>query len=91
MIDPNANESDVSAFLAARKEAGLRIDLNSVEVTWWFAQVLDPYGVIPDLAPEECCVGRSSFARSPASDGWVSFSDLPKANSRRIVAEDQGR
>lgn len=65
-------------FLASREAAGLRIDPHSadVEVTFWWAQVLDPYGV-QDLTPEENCVGRSYFACSPDSGGWVSFYDLP--------------
>jgi hypothetical protein len=66
-------------FLAGRKAAGLRIDPNSadVEVTFWWAQVLDPYGVQESLPPECRCVGREHFARSPDSGGWVNFSDLP--------------
>ena len=66
-------------WLAARKEAEMRIDPSSaeVEVTFWWTQVLDPYGVWPDLPPEADCVGRSHFARSPNSDGWVFFGDLP--------------
>jgi hypothetical protein len=65
-------------FLANRIEAGRRIDPNSanVEFTFQWAEVLDPYGVL-DLTPEERCSGRSYIARSPDSDGWVSFYDLP--------------
>ena len=45
---------EISLWLEGRKEAGRRIDPNSadVEVTFWWAQVLDPYGVL-DLTPEE--------------------------------------
>jgi hypothetical protein len=44
-----------------------------------YVQVLDPYGDNPDL-PEECQqVGRDYFARSPGSDVWVWFGDLPDA------------
>ena len=69
---------EINLWLKRRKEAGRRIDRNSadVEITFWWAQVLDPYGVL-DLTPEEQCVGRSYFAFSPGSDGWVSFHDLP--------------
>jgi hypothetical protein len=84
MINPSANENEIKAFLTGRKEAGRRIDLNNVEVTWCYAQVLDPYGVIPDLTDEEYCVGRSYLAHSPASDGWVSFYDLPKATAHEL-------
>jgi hypothetical protein len=66
-------------WLAIRKEAGLKIDPETAEVEWTYAQVLDPYGIYPDL-PEECdCVGRECFARSMGSEVWVNFGDLPKA------------
>jgi hypothetical protein len=68
----------VEQWLALRKEAGLKIDPETAEVMWVYAQTLDPYGVYPDL-PEECQqVGREYFARSPGSDIWVCFDDLPK-------------
>ena len=64
-------------WLKEREEAGRRIEPNSadVEITFCWAEVLDPYGVL-DLPPEANCVGRSYFARSPDSGGWVSFYDL---------------
>ena len=69
---------DVERWLAVRKEAGLKINPETAEVCWIYAQTLDPYGVRPDL-PEDCQqVGREYFARSPQSDIWVSFKDLPK-------------
>ena len=62
-----------------RKEAGLKIDPETAEVMWDYGQTLDPYGVDPDL-PEECRqIGRNYFARSPGSEIWVSFYDLPDA------------
>jgi hypothetical protein len=66
-------------FLADRKAAGLRIDPNNtdLEFTFCWAQLVDPYGVFEDVPPECDCVGRSYFARSPDSGGWVSFRDLP--------------
>ena len=71
-------ESDVEQWLAIRKEAGLKINPKTAEVEWRYAQTLDPYGVYPDL-PEECQqVGREYFARSPGSDIWVHFHDLPE-------------
>jgi hypothetical protein len=47
--------------------AGRQIDPESAEVHWRFRQVVDPYGVYPDLPPECDCVGRLYFARSPGS------------------------
>jgi hypothetical protein len=68
---------DVEQWLAIRKEAALKIDPETAEVAWWYAQTLDPYGIDPDL-PEECeQIGREYFAFAPGSDIWVSFGDLP--------------
>jgi hypothetical protein len=69
---------NVEDWLAIRKEEALKIDPGTAEVTWHYAQTLDLYGVCPDL-PEECqCIGREYFARSPGSDIWVHFGDLPE-------------
>jgi hypothetical protein len=74
----------VEQFLAIRKEAALQIDPETAEFMWSWEQILDPYGVHPDL-PEECdCVGRVYFARAPGSEVWVSFYDLPEATVERL-------
>jgi hypothetical protein len=65
-------------FLLIRKEAGLKIDPATAEVTWHHVQILDPYGIF-DLSPEEDCVGAVMFARAPDSDVWVSEDELPSA------------
>jgi hypothetical protein len=55
-------------WLAVRKEAALKVNPETAEVEWTYAQTLDPYGVDPEL-PEKCQqVGREYFARSPGSD-----------------------
>jgi hypothetical protein len=47
-------------LLAIRKEAGLKLDPETAEVEWCYAQTLDPYRVDPDL-PEQCQqIGRES-------------------------------
>jgi hypothetical protein len=66
-------------WLAIRKEAGLKIDPETAEVEWIYAHTLDPYGVYPELPEEYQQVGREYFARSPGSDVWVEFGDLPEA------------
>ena len=72
-------DDERKVWLAIRKEAALKIDPETAEVEWTYAQTLDPYGVDPEL-PEECRqVGREYFARSPGSDVWVWFGDLPDA------------
>ena len=73
------NELTVEQWLAIRKEAGLHIDPDTAEVMWLYAQTLDPYGIDPDLPEELKQIGREYFARSPASDVWVSFYDIPDA------------
>jgi hypothetical protein len=76
--DEMSSEMTKEQWLAIRKEAALQIDPETAEVFWRYAQILDPYGVKPDL-PDECdCVGRVYFARSPGSDIWVCFDDLPE-------------
>jgi hypothetical protein len=73
-----SKEMNVEEFIAIRKQEGLKIDPNTAEVHWHYAQTLDPYGIYPDL-PEECQqIGRAYFARSPGSDIWVHFYHLPK-------------
>jgi hypothetical protein len=80
------NEDERKAWLAIRKEAGLKIDPETAEVTWCYAETLDPYGIDP--VPEEySCVGREYFARSPGSDVWVCFGDLPEATQSALWAK----
>jgi hypothetical protein len=70
-------EMTVEQWLAIRKEAALRIDPETAEVEWIYADIGDPYGV-HNLPAEGCCAGRVYFARSPESDIWVCFDDLPE-------------
>jgi len=63
---------------ALRKAVGLQIDPETAEVEWIYAQTLDPYGDDPNLTEEYQQVGREYFARSPGSDVWVWFGDLPE-------------
>ena len=77
--DVPADEMTVEQWLAIRKEAGLKIDPETAEVEWIYALTLDPYGVYPELPEEYRQVGREYFARSPGSDVWVLFGDLPDA------------
>ena len=65
---------------------GLKIDPETAEVCWKYGQVMDPYGVYSDLREECQQVGRQYFARSPESDIWVHFHDLPD-ETREVVWE----
>jgi hypothetical protein len=64
---------------ALRTEAGAKIDPNTADVWFGWGQIIDPYGDYDDLRPEEECIGRLYFARSPDPDSIaVSFYDLPQ-------------
>jgi hypothetical protein len=74
-----SEEAEVQQWLAIRKEAGLKIDPETAEVFWDYGLDLDPYRVCDEweLPKEFHQVGRQRWARSPGSDVWVHFSDLP--------------
>jgi hypothetical protein len=54
-----------------------------VEVFWQHGSVGDPYGV---YGWEDDCIGRNYFARSPGTNVWVEFGDLPDAVRDRLWA-----
>jgi len=81
----------VEQWLTIRKEAGQQIDPETTEVDWNYAYTLDPYGVDPDLPEELQQVGREYFARSPGSDVWVSFHDLPDATRDALWKKHKSR
>ena len=45
MMETETDQMTVEQWLATRKEAGLKIDPETAEVDWIYAQTLDPYGV----------------------------------------------
>jgi len=64
-------------WLALRRAEAKLIDPATAEIEWSYGQILDPYGLDPDL-PDECyCVGRVYFARRPGCDISLCFCDLP--------------
>ena len=81
------DDMTVEQWLAIRKEAARQIDPETAEVTWRYGQTFDPYGVIPDMPEEWEQIGRGYFARSPGSDVWVSFLDLPQATAEALWAK----
>jgi len=84
-------EMSVEDWLAIRKQEGLEIDPSTAEVDWTYAQVLDPYGIHPEL-PEECQqIGRAYFARRPGSDLRVEFGDLPEATREALRNRDEAQ
>lgn len=91
---------EVARLAALRQErvaAGLLIDPATAEVLWEMTQVMDPYGDVEDLPPEQQCVGWVGFARSPGGDAgnWISFHDLPEETvkvlrDKRSLNDDWG-
>jgi hypothetical protein len=84
-----AVEMTTEEWLAIRKEAGLKINPDTAKVFWHYAQVLDPYGILPNVPEEGYCVGREYFARSPESEVWVWFGDLPEATRTALLQKNE--
>ena len=80
----------VKYLQALRQAVGLHIDPETAEVDWSYVQTLDPYGDDPDLPEEYQQIGRGYFARSPESDVWISFYDLPKATRDALRKKHRG-
>ena len=81
---------NVERWLAIRKKVGLEIDPQTAEVYWDYGQIFDPYGVDQDLPEEYQVIGRVYFARSPDSDIWVCFYDLPDATRKALREKHKG-
>jgi hypothetical protein len=81
-----AEKAEIERWLAIRKEEALKIDPETAEVDWNYADEFDPYGVCDQWeSPEElACVNRVYFARAPGSDIWVAFEDLPKETRDKL-------
>ena len=81
----NTVEITIEYLDALRRAVGLQIDPETAEVDWAYRETLDPYGDGIDL-PEEYRghVGRAYFARSPGSDIWIAFCDLPEATRNAL-------
>jgi hypothetical protein len=85
-----AEKEEIEHWLAIRKKEALRVAPETAEVTWWYAQTLDPYGVLDEWElPEEFHqVGREYFARAPGSKIWVEFGDLPAETRKHLWNRD---
>jgi hypothetical protein len=69
---------------ALRKAVGCHIDPETAEVDWTYAQIFDPYNDGFDIPKEAQQVGREYFARSPGTNIWISFGDLPRDTADRL-------
>jgi len=70
---------------ALRTEVGRGIDPKTADVKWGYTKVLDPYNDYPDLPEEYRCTGRAYFARSPGTDIWICFDDLPGRTTKKLI------
>jgi DNA N-6-adenine-methyltransferase Dam len=71
-------------WLMIRREAAAKIDPEMADVFWEYGSILDPYYLFERGDDWEDCIGRNYFARSPESDVWVFFGDLPAAVCNRL-------
>jgi hypothetical protein len=90
-VEKTSAEMELEEWLAIRKEAGLKINPETAEVHCCYALTLDPYGVYPELPEEYQQVERTYFARSPGSDIWVEFGDLPQATVDALCERHSGK
>jgi hypothetical protein len=72
------NDQEREEYLAVIKKAALKIDAETAEVLWDWGSERDPYYLFEHGDDWEDCVGRNYWARSPGSEVWVEFGDLPK-------------
>jgi hypothetical protein len=84
------DKAEIEQWLAVRKEAALKIDPDTAEVDWGYGLTLDSYGVL-DLPEEARQVQRVYWARSPGSDVWVRFDDLPDTVRKELWAKHRKR
>jgi len=63
------------------------IDPGTAEVTWWYAQTMDPDGIDPALPEELQQVGREYFVKSSPTGTWVWFGNLPDELKDKLWAK----
>ena len=80
-------------YLGLVKQAGLAINPETAEVQCFQANYFDPYGIIGMDLPEECLDSQTKlyFARSPGSDLWVEFDDLPDETREALLKLAKGK
>jgi hypothetical protein len=78
-------DDECREWLASRKDAGRKIDIETCEIGRWYINWIDPYGIrkaLDEEPPQEYdgYIERDLFVRSPESRGWINVSDLPEAS-----------
>ena len=75
------------AELKRRRKIGKTIDPATAETMFWYADLGDPYCILPSSFHEDC-VGREHFARNPGGE-WVHFHDLPAKTAKKLWKRDK--
>jgi len=76
-LSAQSGKPELQEWLAIPKEAGQKLDPETAVVACVRRQALDEYGICRDFPGILNCFQRVIFARSPESNIWVQFSDLP--------------
>jgi hypothetical protein len=80
------DSDEYRAFIADRREAAKRIDIETCELGRWYTCGADPYGVRDDLPEEMQQVGTNRFVRGSQNDGWVCEDELSTEQCRAMYA-----
>jgi hypothetical protein len=79
---------NVPEWLADCKREALEIDPETAEVRYFYVQLMDVYGVHPDLPEELREADHVQFVRRPGSDIWVWWGDLPTATLEKLLVRE---
>jgi hypothetical protein len=80
------NDNEHRELMAVRIAAGKLIDPETVEITWRYACMFDPYNDGLDISEELQQVGREHFVRTSGAESWVHINDLPET-AREIILQ----
>jgi hypothetical protein len=82
----STDEIEREKWLAARKEAGRKIDPETAEIDRYYCCPHNPYGLYPEseMPKELIGVSKEYFVRSPGSEIWVYDGDLPQATREAL-------
>ena len=76
--------AEAQAFLEGRLKEAERIDPQTCEIGWWYADAVNLYGIFEDHE-EFCCVGKECFVRNVPDGDWVWDGHLPEHAYKALV------
>ena len=80
------SKTEYDRRMEERRAAGLLVDPSTAEITWFGAELEDPYDDGLPFLPQGSSIGRTYFARAPDSGIWVHVDDLPDATQDALEA-----